>query len=306
MTTVPTAGSAWAYACNQWGGPVLPPAPTVVTSFNQRIMRFLVIYVGFFVCWPLIAIFAAVSGKLSWSSVRDLYHTVNYADNHPISKHRAYQDIALLGQVYQLDSSQPYLQRSALEWQPREGFCAGTTVRCLIKSFPTIPIQHTPSVTAGSKTPEDVCKILDSVGGVHDNNGPKTHLQSRLFRLENVSYEAFLEELQTNLKDPSTRVAVNFLRPALFGWSLPWFLWPIAPISFFSGLYGGHFSFILGTIQSSNGETLVAIFDVNHKYGGTYLVPADRLYHAIKTKDISTNLSRALIFVSAHQSSESE
>ena len=45
-------------------------------------------------------------------------------------------------------------------------------------------------------------------------------------------------------------------------------------------------------------EPLVAVFDVNHKYGGAYLVPARRLYEAIHAKDISTNKSRALIFVS--------
>jgi hypothetical protein len=296
--TTKTTTSTWAYSLNEWGGPLLPPPPTAPTLV-KRAAIFLIMYVVFFFAWPVILAISTVRGKgPSRSTLRHLFRVVNDAHKHPISKDTRYQDPELLAQVYRLPSAQPYLECGALEWQPREGFCAGTTVRCLIKSFSSIPATLVPPVTSGAKTAQDVCKTLEGVGQQPGDEGSKIHLESRLLQPDqNVSYATFLQELETNLQNPDTRVAVNYLRPALFGWSLPWYLWPVAPISLLLGLFGGHFSFILGILPSVNGDPLVAIFDVNHKYGGTYLVPARRFYDSVKAEDVTTNLSRALVFV---------
>jgi hypothetical protein len=321
-TGVSSTSTCWAYSLNEWGGPLLPPPP-MTPSLTSRVTIFFVKYVVFFFAWPVVMIAFSVNGtkRLSFSVQQDLFRTINYAQQHPINSKedkRRYQDPQLLSRVYQLPSAQPYLQRGALEWQPREGFCSGTTVRCILKSFSSIPTPLVPSVmtsSGGPRTAEDVCKAFETIGREETlGNNNNIHLETHLLRPDDqtLSYESFLKELQANLQDPNTRVAINYLRSALFGWSLPWYWWPVAPVSLILGLFGGHFSFILGilpppSLSSSNNtkndnnddddEPLVAIFDVNHKYGGTYLVPAKRLYHAVKAQDATTKLSRALICV---------
>jgi hypothetical protein len=80
--------------------------------------------------------------------------------------------------------------------------------------------------------------------------------------------------------DPKNRLSANFLRSALFGYASP--KWNA--MSLLLTLFGGHFSPILGCFKHNN-EDVVAIFDVNHKYG-LYFVPADRVYDAVTTRDI--------------------
>mmetsp|Transcript_47985 Transcript_47985/g.54377 ORF Transcript_47985/g.54377 Transcript_47985/m.54377 type:complete len:143 (+) Transcript_47985:83-511(+) len=46
---------------------------------------------------------------------------------------------------------------------------------------------------------------------------------------------------------------------------------------------------------------LVGVFDVNHTYGGAYLVPARRLYESVKAMDISVSKPRATIILSVEE-----
>ena len=49
----------------------------------------------------------------------------------------------------------------------------------------------------------------------------------------------------------------------------------------------------------SNDNPLIAVFDVNHKYGGAYLVPARRLYESIKAPDVMTGESRGMVVLTS-------
>ena len=65
---------------------------------------------------------------------------------------------------------------------------------------------------------------------------------------------------------------------------------------------GGHFSPIIGMHEGyvNTGEECmipVAVFDVNHAYGGAYLVPARMLYESVIATDVSAQKSRALVVV---------
>lgn len=135
-------------------------------------------------------------------------------------------------------------------------------------------------------------------------------LSTKIVRGNEVSYEEFLTTLREGLANPNVRIGCNFLRSALTGFVSYY------PTSFIIGLMGGHFSPILGIIENGsedgkegeekkteeggnneNGNPFVAIFDTNHKYGGAYLVPARRLYQAVKTVDLGSKKHRAIISV---------
>lgn len=90
--------------------------------------------------------------------------------------------------------------------------------------------------------------------------------------------------------DLNFRIAVNFLRSPLWGFNAPW-LWPK---NFMLGLLGGHFSLIVGYMEDKD---LVAIQDVNHNYGGIYLIKSQRLYDAVNTYDFSVGKIRGLVAV---------
>jgi hypothetical protein len=121
------------------------------------------------------------------------------------------------------------------------------------------------------------------------------------------SYDVFLQTIR-RVHNDNERVVLNFLRPALFGLQRPfWWL----PTHLMFGLFGGHFSPIIGVLEqnhstdtttttttttsTNDNNPLVAVFDVNHKYGGAYFVPARRLYQSVQAKDAMSGQSRALV-----------
>ena len=321
--------------------PPPPQAPSLYIQGTKLIQKYVIFSLG----WPLLAMGALMTGRaLPWRDWKDLYRLVQDATQYPINDVKRgasggggdnqdndstqndtnyydfYQNPTLLQQVYAQPSAQHYLRHRALEFQTREGYCAGATLRCVLKSFAGFPPQLLPSgMTVGPNNPEDFCRAVDAITwnppstSNIDKDNQETHKRfaAEIFRLDGnddddaVSYHTFMATLQSKLDDAHTRVALNYLRPALFGFSLPWYWWPIAPVSFFFGLFAGHFSVVLAVLENdidNNGnnnhkEPLIAVFDVNHTYGGTYLVPARRLYAAIKAKDIATHKSRALLFV---------
>ena len=129
------------------------------------------------------------------------------------------------------------------------------------------------------------------------------------------SYARFLKTLRDSFKDDADddqqhcrRVAINYLRPVLFGFKPPKWV----PCHLILGLLGGHFSPLLGLLDNpqdmnnakKGDNPLVGVFDVNHAYGGAYLIPAKLLYQAVKAKDISTGKSRAIIVVTLHHTTQ--
>jgi len=325
--------------------PSLPPPPPPLKWWGQCLRR-VAVYGVFAVVWPWLCIFHLVTLRhLPWKDFWELAWLVQSASGNPINLLASYQDAKLLQQVYQLPSAQHYLQKEeqeqvasednrttsstklAVEWQRREGFCANATLRTILKSFPNFPTMWLPSVKPGANDPEHFCEALELAN--QDTSSFRYRYISELIRFlpsnnensDNIdkkatlisSYDQFVQILDQNLKNDKIRIAINFLRPALMGFQTPWYTWPFVPAHFFLGVFGGHFSVVLGMIPSitntptkssntttsehDNHEPLVAILDVNHNYGGTYLVPARRLYHAMRAKGISTLQSRALILV---------
>jgi len=117
-----------------------------------------------------------------------------------------------------------------------------------------------------------------------------------------VGYDEFLLELRKGLANENVRIACNFLRSALMGFERIRYI----PFHMLMHLMSGHFSPILGLLErgedddreeGASDNPFVAIFDTNHKYGGCYLVPARRLYQAVRAVDLSANTHRAIILV---------
>ncbi|RHY29091.1 hypothetical protein DYB32_005446 [Aphanomyces invadans] len=187
---------------------------------------------------------------------------------------RHYKDSALLQRAWERPVGQLYLDRQ-LEFQRREGYCAPTTLRNVLKSIPSVPLEHIPEAQPGPWTAQQFQTKLDSVG-----------FTSSTIVYGNASYDVFLDAIKRS-NDTNVRVAMNFLHPALFGMDGPSFL----PHVMLMAILGGHFANIVGYLEDVD---LVVVFDVNHDYG-PYLVPSTRLYEAVRAVDVQSGMPRALI-----------
>lgn len=167
-----------------------------------------------------------------------------------------YKDKDLIKKLWASQIGKLYF--NAVEYQTAEGYCANTTIRCVLKSIPQINTEDIPQIKSGASTPVGVTKVFE--------NHAYGKIKSRILDCNNISYDDFLIYLKMS-NDPKNRISANFLRSALFGYSLP--KWN--PMNFFLTLFGGHFSPILGCFKHNNND-VVAIFDVNHRYG-LYFVP---------------------------------
>ena len=120
-----------------------------------------------------------------------------------------------------------------------------------------------------------------------------------------LPYGEFMEAIRHALKDPGCRIALNYLRPALVGFKTPVYI----PVFWMLSLMSGHFSPIIGIMdveenvqeqeqeQKQERECMIGVFDVNHKYGGAYLVPSKMLYESVKAHDLMTGQSRAIVIL---------
>ena len=202
---------------------------------------------------------------------------------------RNYKRFEVLEKASTLSTSCPgittlYLKR--MEYQRREGFCCPTTARNLIRSLRSLELDGNegmlegklPPLISGARTALQLKQLLDDF------------TDSNLFKTSVVygdeGYRTFLDTIKLS-NSSSHRLAINFLRGALFGVSSSW------PHSWLLAGLGGHFSNVLGYIEEDN---LVVIFDVNHEYG-VFVVDAHRLYESVNSPDISFSAvkSRALI-----------
>lgn len=194
----------------------------------------------------------------------------------PIDRHHSE---SLLQKALSLPSAQVYVQSKALEYQITEGYCAVATERCICKSIPHFPEERIPDqmTRGGPRTANKFaealsCNRLVKSTVVHGSEG----------------YDAFRNVLIKSNQPQNYRVAVNFLRSSLFGFPTPrWLVFS----SWLLALMGGHFSPILGYLDEEN---LVAIFDVNAKYG-FYLVEARRLFASVNTFDFMNGTTRGLV-----------
>ncbi|KAL7526864.1 hypothetical protein ACHAXR_001685, partial [Thalassiosira sp. AJA248-18] len=239
----------------------------------------------------------------SWS----LYSLVRSATIEPITKQWYFQDVALLKKLWKLSSARAYIdkdQQPLLEYQIQEGFCGSATEQCILRSF-GFSSGSLPPQNFGKSEPEAFCEHIAQMAKEHSEDN--IELSTKIVR-GSVSYEEFLSTLREGLANENVRIACNFLRSALTGFER----YRYHPTFCFMSVFSGHFSPILGIIEkfnvdgnngkegeeeektAENDNPLVAIFDTNHKYNGTYLVPARRLY-AIDV--IGGNTPRAIVLV---------
>ncbi|EQC34596.1 hypothetical protein SDRG_07920 [Saprolegnia diclina VS20] len=183
-----------------------------------------------------------------------------------------YKDPPRLARAWATPIGQRYLA-GGLEYQRREGYCASATLRNVLKSVGRSDVL--PASRRGASTPTQYVAALDHVG-----------CTSSKIVYGSDGYDAFRSALRA-ANDPSYRVAANFLRSPLFGFNGLTY----APFNFILGVFGGHFSNVIGFLED---DDLVIVFDVNHTYG-PYLVDAKRLYSAVNTYDQTAKRTRALI-----------
>lgn len=259
------------------GHPVLPPAP--VQTFQDMVTR------GFFTYF-LIPVISPVFIGAFWltkktfretfyDSFRTLYR-IGYA------KASDFQSKHHLTKLWQTPSAQQYVQTNSLMWQNREGYCGRATLRCILKS---LGCKKLPPELHGETKPDKFCSHLKEYSSMP--------LRTEIIPGD-IDFPTFVKTLR-RMKDGNVRIAINYLRTALFGFKFPWFL----PTNFILGMFGGHFSPVVGILDEDSEDPLVGVFDVNHKYGGAYVIPASRLHASVATLDVSAGKPRAIIVITA-------
>ena len=260
---------------------------------------------------PLYLAYKSLTDAWFRTTLLETYRLVSRATARPESSAWYFQDASLLSRLWKLPSARAYLDASHggephLEYQLREGYCGSATQRCILKSLgyrhDEIPEQH-----SGETKPTPWCEHVQSMvrdcnaNATNDNTNNANNYQLTTDIIDGgaVSYEEFVTTIREGLDRPNVRIACNFLRPALTGFTG----WRIFPMNFLTGLFAGHFSPILGILDVDDAveSPLVAVFDTNDKYGGTYFVSARRLYQAVHAVDLSAHKHRALILVTKEE-----
>lgn len=238
------------------------------SSVLQKAWKVILINVIFIIAFPYL-LYILIR---KWSIIYDIFIKANKKS---IQYSLEYKNKDLIKKAWMLPSARFYY--NILEYQLMEGYCSCTTQRCILKSIENIDLFTIPIIKRGPSTIANFSKSLDQ----HSNG--KTH---STIILGNQNYELYLEAIKKS-NDLNYRVSINFLRSSLFGFKTPIWL----PSNLLIGMFGGHFSPILGYFEEEN---LVVIFDVNHNYG-LYFVSPQRLYESIATYDISSNECRGII-----------
>ena len=192
-----------------------------------------------------------------------------------------YQEPSLIDSFWSTSVGRIYID--AVEYQLREGYCGPATLRCILKTL--IPLgklkmEEIPDATSGPMTAKAFALKMDQ-----SSRGQT----SSSVVLGSEGYQTFKAAIKLS-NDPGHRVAINFLRSPLFG--SPGLV--LLPANFMKVFFGGHFSVIVGFDEKKD---LVAVFDVNHTYGGLYLINSKRLFESINTFDLQSGEERGLVVV---------
>ena len=243
-----------------------PEKPKEVAA-NKKLLRKTTVFVVTILFSPvLLVLFIA-----RYSAFTSIFSTYKQPS---IKSDKNYKHGKLIEQVWSTPVGQAYL-KGGLEYQPREGFCAPSTVRNVIKSIPGTTEQDLPPLVSGPSVPEKLAVAIDKCG----------RTESQIIYGQD-GFDAFKQALKHS-NDPNYRLSANFLRGPLFGPIQDfWF-----PSSYLVATFGGHFSPVIGYLEK---EELVAVFDLNHNYS-MFLVDTKRFYESVNTMDIMTGQNRALI-----------
>ena len=304
-TTSSNATSNALLTLDRNGGPIVPPPP-------PRLMKdsFMLVFY-YYTIFPLfLPVIKVIGGsKLPWKDLWNMFITAYQARCNPVSALAEFQNDKLLQQLYSQQSALHYVHRNSLVWQASEGYCAAATVCCVLGSYAFINKQAIPKQTFKESSPESVCNLIHEVFNAASGSSSSCNntISTQIVRGDTVTYDEFVATIRDAANDSNKRIMINYHRPPLFGVPKNPLLHPLNFIVY--SVLAGHFSPILGVVENDkadhNGTTttnnpLVGIWDVNHKYGGAYLVPAKRLYTSVTARDFWSGQSRALVVVTSH------
>lgn len=269
------------------GRPVvaLPPQKSWAQTLQRAYFRYVLV--------PFMAPFFIAFKTIRDPKFRnDVFHIYGIVEGSVrIQNQPYYQQPDLIAKLWQQPSSQQYIQNKALEYQNSEGYCGRATLRCILKSL-GVPASMIPPTKRAETKPEKWC---DDIQQLVQDSEDQVLLGTEIVRGD-VPYAEFLRTLERLEASPdTTRIALNYLRPALFGFTWPKFF----VTNLILGLFGGHFSPVVGIVRENQPKDnpLIGVFDVNHSYKGAYLVPAQTLHTAVKARDVTNSKSRALVVV---------
>lgn len=277
------------------GLPILPPAPkrTFLEQATSLCMRIIFVPIVGPVLLGVLLLANKNNCRQHMLQTFKLVYKIGY---HHGRVGELYQPRDVLAQMWQTPSAQHYVKNAALLWQKQEGYCGRATIRCILKSLGSKTDELPPEMRGESK-PDKFCSHLEELAVKRLN--VTTEIVSG-----SVDFNTFVTTLrQVNDYDGkdnnnvNCRIAINYLRAALFGFAFPWFF----PTNLIIGLFGGHFSPVVAVLERHDhpNDPLVTVFDVNHNYRGAYLVPASRLYQACHAMDVTSGQHRAVIVVTS-------
>lgn len=284
-------GTDEAHRLDSDGRPIVAAPAASSLPLRSRCQRFYFRYIIIPILAPFMLVYKSIKDDKFRRDFLSIYKAVNEA---PRIQHQPYyQPRDLIAKLWKLPSAQHYVRNRALEYQNSEGYCGRATLRVILQSFggAVLPSHLVPPVQRGETKPEKWCEDVQQL--VQDSED-QVRMETDIVRGD-VPYTEFLRTLERIETSPNDRVALNYLRPVLFG-----FAWPKYFITnFILGVFGGHFSPVVGIIRENQPKDnpLIGVFDVNHKYNGAYFVPAQTLHESVKAKDLGNSKSRALVVV---------
>eukprot|EP00979_Chaetoceros_neogracilis_P007785 scaffold1674_cov284-Chaetoceros_neogracile.AAC.3 len=288
---------------DEYGIPIVQ-VPIVQSTVKYRAAMFCLIHIVFPIVLPLVLVKAALKNSIlhTLTTLKELCRIVTRTHRGSVLSLPQNKDKDLIGKLWKQPSAYHYIENDALEYQQMEGYCGRSTLRNILKSFPSFPKDLIPKPSGGATNPKKWSKVIHDLADERYCKMPpiKTKVISG-----DLCYEKFMKAIIDSLKDPSCRIALNFLRPALVGFRSPIYI----PAFFMLSLVSGHFSPILGMFEEDKEEgreCMIGVFDVNHKFGGAYLVPSRMLYESVKAQDLTTGRSRALVILKMGEGSKAD
>jgi len=216
-----------------------------------------------------------------------------------------YKDQGLMRRAWH----QSTFSENLIFYQPREGYCGMATVNSFLASLP-VPAPVPPDVTN-----LNYCLPLSKLPRPYSLGGLFRIITTEAARItggairtvESIPGNVDVRDLAAILADankPNVRILANFLR-------LPLFFADQNSCKRMKKLFGGHWSPIgaylppvsdTDALLPTSSYGAVLLLDVNPSYG-PYLVPVDRFWEAINTRDFGTGLFRGLLRITLRSAS---
>lgn len=197
-----------------------------------------------------------------------------------VKKLPEHRDPALLAKACSMPVARLY---EPLLFQPQEGYCGQSSLLNLIRSIPTR--SHLFQLPA-RPAPMEAAEVRNMLVALQEFD-PALRIKAASF-LGPLTLAEFRAQMH-DVNNPAVRIVANFLRAPLF------FNDPddAKKVPLLLRLFGGHWS-PLGAYLAE--EDLVLVLDTNEQYA-KYLVPTQRLWEAVTTRQIYDGKHRGLVRV---------